>query len=188
MPLDNTLNVSELLRRLGVKGDSLGSAPLLESLRLNLAVGDLSDLLPPVAVPFGAASLIATSGVATVNKWSLVCRSPGGLMVRRLSTLIARNYNIFITPANVMGAATATAVHNFSFGQIADSFFANHAAAAAVTPANAFRLELANSPIRFDFDNWVGPGEFFNIEAVAPNVTETITISWKEYPAALNPG
>ena len=187
MGLDNNLNVSELLRRLGVKGDSLGSAPLLESLRLTLNIGDLSDLVPPVGVPMGAATISVGSGIGTVNSWSLASRSPGGLIVESVESATG-SYNVFVTGALVFGAVVTTAAHNFSFGQAVQSQFRSHAAAAAVAPANAFSFGGAFPSILVrGFDNWVGPGEFFNIEARAQNTTEEIVITWKEYPAGLNP-
>lgn len=185
---DNSLNVSELFRRLGVKGDSLGSAPLLESLRLSLLIGDLSDLVPPLGVPFGASTITSTSGVATVNQWSLACRSPGGLTVRTLRTATAGVFRVFVTPVNPFGAIVSSSAHNFSFGQAVRSAFSSHVPAGPAAPA--FSLEIADAQPSFglELDNWVGPGEFFNIEAGAVNQAQEIAITWKEFPAGLNPG
>lgn len=189
MPLDNTLNVSELLRRLGVKGDSLGSASLLEALRMNIIIADHSGLVPPLGVPIAAASLQTTSGVATFNKWSLQPRSAGGLQVTTIRTTTNRVFRIFVTDANVFGAIVTAALHNFSFGQEAQSVFAAHTPAAAVAPANSFEIQQNQQPsIGIEFPNWIGPGQFFNIEAEGANASEEISISWKEYPAGLNPG
>lgn len=189
MPLDNSLNVSEMLRRLGVKGDSLGSAPLLESLRLSLNIGDLSQLVPPVAGPFGGMAQALTSGVATVNKWSLHCRSPGGLRVQTLHSDDALTYGVWITPASPFGAILASDAHNYSFGQNVLSVFEAATPAAPVVPARVFRLrEAATSILPPGFQNWVGPGEFFNIEALNNSVVQEISISWQEYPGAINPG
>jgi len=188
MPIDNSLNVSELFRRLGAKGDSLGSAPLLESLRLNLQIGDLSDLVPPVGVPLGGAAIFSTSAVATMNKWTLQCRSPGGLTVRKLASETTAALDVWISAANPFGGIVLSAVHNFSFRQPALSLFSSHTPAAKVAPANTFRIQGPQQPsIASDFDNWVGPGEFLNIEAEGANNTQVIAITWKEYPAALNP-
>lgn len=189
MPIDNSLNVSELFRRLGIKGDSLGSAPLLESLRLSLLIGDLSQLVPPLAGPYAGANHPLTSGVGTVNKWSLECRSPGGLRVQTVHAENSQVYNVWVTPVSPFGAILTTAVHNFSFGQAAQSVFHRHTPAAGVSPANAFRLEIAvPSRLPENFQTWIGPGEFFNIEAINTNISQVMTISWQEYPGALNPG
>ncbi len=188
MPLDNSLNVSELLRRLGVKGDSLGSAPLLESLRLNLMIADLSQLVPPLRGPIGGATIAQNAGAGFFNQWTLECRAPGGLEVQTLQTVTNGSFALFITPARVTGAAIQTAQHNYSFGQAVDSIFTTAVTAARVAPTFAFQLRLGQPSYGTFFQNWVGPGEFFNIEANVTNTTETIMISWKEYPAALNPG
>jgi len=187
MGLDNTLNISELLRRIGVKGDSLGSAPLLESLRLTLNIGDLSDLVPPVGVPMGAASLQITSGIGTVNKWSLASRSPGGLRVTRVETT-ANAFNVWVTDDNPFGGPLVDAAHNLGFGQAVASVFQIHAAAAAVAPLFTFSFGGAFPSILVrGFENWVGPGQQLNIEARGQNNTEEMVITWTEYPAGLNP-
>lgn len=187
MPLDNSLNISELLRRIGVKGDSLGSAPLLESLRLSLLIGDLSDLVPPVAVPLGAASISSTSGIGTFTTFTLAARSPGGLMVTRLEVAVG-SFDIFVTDANPFGATSQVAAHDFAFGQFVQSQFESHIPAAKVSPPFSFFFGGAFPSILVrGFDNWIGPGQFFNIEARGSNTTNEIAITWKEYPAALNP-
>lgn len=186
MPLDNSLNVSELFRRLGIKGDSLGSAPLLESLRLSLVIGDLSQLVPPLLGPLGGASMVSTSGVGTNNQWALECRAPGGLRVLQLYANVVSNFSIFITDANPFGAIAASAAEDFSFGQAVQSIFSRHVPAAGVAPANTLAIH-GNDP-RFDFENWVGPGQFFNVEAQSQNLVQRVSIFWKEYPAGINPG
>ncbi len=187
MGLDNNLNVSELLRRLGVKGDSLGSAPLLEALRLTLNIGDLSNLVPPVGTPFGAAALPEASGVGTVNKWNLECRAPGGLKVQSLEGTTG-NFAMWITPTNLFGAVLQFSTQSYSFQQPVRSVFNVYADAGAVAPASAFQFGGAlPSTLQGRFDNWVGPGEFFNIEATGQNSVQTMRISWKEYPAAISP-
>ncbi len=123
MPIDNTLNVSELLRRLGVKGDSLGSAPLLESLRLSLLIGDLSALVPPVGVPIGGATIGSVSGIGTFNKFTLQARSPGGLTVLVLEADTGNLFDLWVTDANPFGAVVNAEAANFSFGQPALSIF-----------------------------------------------------------------
>lgn len=186
---DNSLNVSELFRRLGVKGDSLGSAPLLESLRLNLLIGDLSQLVPPLAGPFAAAAIGLTSGAATRNKWSLQCRSPGGLRVQTLHSDDNLVFFVFVTDADPFGAILSSAAHDFSFGQTAQSIFNAHTPAVAVAPVNAYRLyEGIPTVLPSEFETWVGPGQFFNIESLNNNVQQVMSISWREYPGAISPG
>lgn len=187
MGLDNNLNVSELLRRLGVKGDSLGSAPLLESLRLSLNIGDLSDLVPPVGVPMAGAAILNTSAAGTFNKWTLQVGSPGGLKVTRLE-VAAGDFDVWVTDASPFGARLNSVAHNFAFGQVAQSLFGSHVAAAKVSPLFALTFGGAfPSIVSRGFDNWVGPGQFFNIEARGQNVTTSMRIMWTEYPAGLNP-
>lgn len=188
MPIDNSLNVSELLRRLGVKGDSQGSAPLLESLRLSLLIGDLSDLVPPVGTPFGGASIGAASGVGTFNQWSLHCISPGGLKVTVLRTVTTTTYAVWVTDVDPFGAIANAAAHNFSFGQRVLSLFRNHVAGALANPPRSLQFSTIQGGFGVDFDNWVGPGQFFNIQATTANAFQEISINWKEYPGALNPG
>jgi len=187
MGLDNTLNVSELLRRLGVKGDSLGSAPVLESLRLSLSIADLSYLVPPLGVPIGWAGVTLTSGVATFNKWSLRVQSPGGAKVLSLGALVNNRFNIFVTDLSPFGAPTVDAGHNFSFGQAVVSSFSGFAPAALAAPLDVFEITGARMPMGPELDNWIGPGQFFNIESRTVNTTEKLNIVWKEYPGALNP-
>jgi len=188
MGLQNTLNVSEVLRRLGVKGDSLGSAPLLESLRLSVNIADLADLLPPLAVPIGGAAITSGSGIGLVNSWSINSSSPGGLTVERVE-VAAGNYTAFITDLSPFLAVATTAANDFAFGQNVRSRFRSHVAAAAVAPANTFSFGGAFPSILVrGFDNWAGPGQFFNIEEIGQNSTRTMSITWREYPAALSPG
>lgn len=188
MPLNNSLNVAELLRRLGVVGDSLGSAPLLEALRMSLTIGDLSDLVPPVGVPMAGAARFTASGVGTFNKWSLECRSPGGLKVKTIFSQQTNTFDVWVTEGSPFGVIIASAAHNFSFGQAALSLFHSHTPAASVNPADTFQIRGGLQPsIGVHLLNWVGPGEFFNIESTQGNVNETMVISWKEYPAGINP-
>ena len=187
MGLNNSLNVSELLRRLGVKGDSLGSAPLLESLRLTLNIGDLADLVPPVGVPLGGASLQLGSGLGTVNSWSLRCNSPGGLTVLTLDSSTG-DHDIFVTDADPFGAVLETAAFNFAFQQTVQSVFLLHVPATKVAPVDAFGFGGAFPSILVrGFETWIGPGQFFNIEARGQNVVQDMRIAWKEFPAGLNP-
>ena len=188
MGIANTLNISELLRRLGVKGDSLGSAPLLESLRLTLNIGDLSDLVPPVGVPLGAASLTTSSGVGTVNRWSLLCGAPGGLTVLTLEGNTG-DFGLLVRDVNVFGAVLNSAAFPFSFGQPVASIFQVHAPLAAALDPDTFEFGGAfPSVLQRGFETWIGPGQFLAIEARGQNVVnQVIRISWKEYPAGINP-
>ncbi len=188
MPLNNSLNTAEMLRRLGVKGDSQGSMALLESLRLNLIVGDLSDLVPPVGVPIAGATLGSVSGVATFNKWALQCRSPGGLTVLVLNADTGNIFDIWVEDANPFGGVVVAEVADFSFGQTALSLFSTHVPAAKVAPAATYRIHGTQTAIPTNFESWIGPGEFLNVESGSSNVVEAISILWKEYPGALNPG
>lgn len=190
MPLDNSLNVSELLRRIGVKGDSLGSAPLLESMRMSLIVGDLSQLVPPLMGPIGGGSIIRTGGAGNRNKWSLQARSAGGLRILSLRMTGGGSVRLFVTPVNVLGVQAVLADQSFSFGQPVQSFFTAHiAAAATAAPVNSPEMQQGQQPgMGWQFPNWIGPSEFFNIEGEGVNQTEEITIWWMEYPGALNPG
>jgi len=190
MGLDNNLNVSELLRRLGVKGDSLGSAPLLESLRLTLNIGDLSELVPPVAAPHGGAALTNVSGVGTFNKWSMRCLAPGGARILMLTANPPANYRVWISPTNEQGAVAATIVgDDFSFEQFVQSEFRVHVPIGAIAgPPGAFIIQGTNEARTYsNFHAWVGPGEFFNIESEVDNTNQTVSIFWQEYPGALNP-
>jgi len=187
MGIDNTLNVSELLRRLGAKGDSLGSAPLLESLRMSIQIADLSDLVPPLTGPIGGAGLSNTSGVATFNNFQLRSRSPAGLTVMSLESNIG-DFDVWISDENPFGGGALSAAHNLAFGQEVEAFFTTRDPAAKVAPAGVFFFGGAfPSVMERVFPNWVGPGQHFNIEARGSNVAQSMRITWKEYPAGLNP-
>lgn len=189
MPIDNTLNISELMRRIGAKGDSLGSAPLLESLRLSLLIGDLSELVPPVAGPYGHAAILAPiSGIGNVNSWTLECRAPGGLSVQIMNGSGNNNYHCFVTDANPFGAVVTTGGGNFSFGQVALSIFSNRVPALAVAPVGVFTFGGFDPKVDSNFANWIGPGQFFNVETQNQNASQLLSILWKEYTGALNPG
>jgi len=189
MPMDNTLNVSELLKRLGVSGDSMGSAPLLDSMRLGITLADLSDLVPPVATPSAAASNGQNSGIGTFNQWTLRAGAGGGLRVTGLqSDSAGQTFRVWLSAADPFGNSAAVAHADLTFQNPAQSvFFAN-------TPPEAAQFPLAHTfVLNPDLDtcirrgNWVGPGQFFNIEATIANVFQRIAISWTEYPAFLNP-
>jgi len=187
MPMNNALNVSELLKRLGVVGDSLGSAPILEELRLVINLADLTDLVPPLATPVAGSHHTVTSGVGTFNQFTLDCRSPGGLTVQRIGTNSGTDWDSWVSDTDPFLATVARPTANLSFGQPAVSIFGSSAPAAKVAPAETIRLRGFILDELLSPDNWVGPGQFFNIEAVSSNVGQRISIMWKEFPAALNP-
>jgi len=189
MGLRNTLNIGELLKRIGVDGDSQGSADLLESLRMGVQVADLSDLVPPLGVPIGGAQISSSSGGATFNKFSLHCRSPGGLILRSVTMISAANaMDFFVTNTPVFGAALTSTAHNYGFGQAVLSTFDTHTPGAKVAPAGTPTFFNNRQPsFGYQLFNWVGPGEFFNFEANSANVTDTLSIIWTEFPAGLNP-
>ncbi len=188
MPLNNSLNVSELLRRLGVKGDSLASAPILESLRLVLNIGDVSDLVPPVPVPIGGAAISQNGGVGGFNKWNLTCRAPGGLIVNTLQTTTNNTYAILISPVLLFGAVVQSSAFNYASGQFVQSVFTTHTTGVRVLPNLTFELRQAQPSWSPHFEHYVGPGDHFMIEANNDNITQGMIITWKEFPGAISPG
>lgn len=187
MPLKNALNVSELLKRLGVSGDSLGSADVLEALRLGITIADLSRLVPPLSGPVGAASSLVTAAPVVVNQRSLHARSAGGLQVLQMGSdpQGSRQYDIWITAANPFGVLVAVGNQDLAFGQVAASEFAA-TQAAAVAPANSVRV-IGSALAVFAPNIWLGPGQFLNIEHEVVNTEEEFTITWAEYTGMLNP-
>lgn len=190
MPMNTTLNVSELLKRLGVVGDSLGSAPVLEQLRLGVSIADLSQLVPPLRGPVGSGSAVQTSGIGNLNKWSVQSRAQGGIQILSMesSGVVTgqKEFRVSITDVSPFGAATPIAIQQFSFGQVADSVMAIHPAAALQSPVSAVRVNFMWLQ-EFSKNIWVGPGLFLNVESVFLNNTEVMEITWKEYTGALNP-
>jgi len=190
MPLDNTLNVSELLRRLGVKGDSLGSASLLEALRLNIMIADMSQLVPPMVGAMGGAALQISSGVGNFNNWSLLCRAPGGLRVTTIRSTTNRAFDLFVGPTLLFDAVVTNQIgFSYASGQITQSAFRTHTPTVAKNlPNNTLEMGQNQRPnFGIMFDNYVGPGEFFMIESEGTNSSEEIVISWTEYPGAISP-
>lgn len=187
MPLQNSLNVSELLKRLGVVGDSKGSASVLEELRLSINLADLSDLVPPLATPVAGSQWIRTSGVATFNKFTLHCRSPGGLTVQKLGTNGGTDWDIWVSDTDPFPDSIERPRADFSFRQPSLSAFFNATPAGKVAPGETIILHGFILDELLHTDNWVGPGQFFNMEALSDNVGQRITIMWKEFPAAINP-
>ena len=191
MPMQNTLNVSELLKRLGVVGDSQGSADLLDQIRLGITIADLSALVPPVAVPTAAASGFLITAPNNVAGTNIRCLSPGGLNVTYLQTdNVAARYNVWVSDTNPFATAPAVVPHaNFTFGQPAESVWTLYAFAPPQAPADAVRVESNVEDLgRFlPPGNWVGPGQFFNVESADFAVNSNVLIAWQEYPAMLNP-
>jgi len=188
MPMQNSLNVSELLKRIGVVGDSQGSATLLDEMRMIVKVADLSALVPPVGTPIAIVSSANTSGIGTFNQWTLRAGSAGGLRVTGMQIdATNQDFRVSITDADPFANSAAVPHFDFAFQNPAQSiFFAN-------TPNEA--TQLGQAPILqspdldrlLQFGNWVGPGQFFNIEATVLNTVQRIAVSWVEYPGAINP-
>lgn len=188
MPLDNTLNVSELLKRLGVVGDSLGSAKILEQLRLTINIADLSDLVPPLAVPIAGATDLSTSGVGTVNHWTLHARSGGGLQVFNMQTDSNDLFVVWITDADPFANAAEIPTVQLAFQQTAVSQFFHVPPVAAVAPAASLFVRGPVLGNLIERTNWVGPGQFFNIESLTANTQdEMMSVVWTEYPGLINP-
>jgi len=186
--MDNSLNVSELLKRLGVVGDSKGSAPLLEEMRLAINLADLSDLVPPVPVAYGGAGFAVTSAPATFNKWSLHCLSPGGLSVVALAAGVPKGFRIWISDADPYAASVIRGKGDLTGGQATLSEFLQSAPAAVVAPAASYLHFFGDDAASVIPTFYVLPGQFFNIEATNDNqLLQQIMIQWKEYGGALSP-
>lgn len=189
--MKNTLNVSELLKRLGVVGDSQGSADLLDQLRMSVLVADLSNLVPPVGVPCAAGRAFVNSTVSTFSGASLQCLSPGGL---RIVALDGTNLNLdmafWVSDSPAFAAnIVVTQVANFCFGQTVQSIFRTHGSyAPVIRPAAHLEVNQNTNPLlAFLPKTWIGPGQFFNMETANPNADTELTIGWMEYPGMLNP-
>jgi hypothetical protein len=162
-------------------------------MRLSLLVGDLSGMVPPVATPIGAATLtVGPGGAGTFNQWSLASLSPGGLTVLHLANRTSGNFDVFLATTNPFAAPIASTQNNLSSGEFVRSLFRSHAPAAKVAPASAFQIHATSNAamgiVGEAILNYIGPGEFFCIEGISQNVTETMPILWKEYTGALSPG
>lgn len=190
MPMDNSLNVSELLKRIGVVGDSLGSAPLLEEMRPVVQVADLSDLVAPYAVPRAGAGEISTAGAGNFNKWALHCRSPGGALIEQLGSNGARAFHIWISDANAFVAGSAvTSKADITGGQPTLSDFILGTPSPQDRPAGAFyRARFGDDSGSLYINSYIRPGQFFNIESGTSNETSQIfSLIWKEFPGAISP-
>jgi len=187
VPIENTLNVSEFLKRLGVVGDSAATMPMLEALRLTVNLGDFSDLVPPVGTPFAAASVRHTSPGGQATFFQLFCGSPGGLMVTAINAKLNNEFDIWVSDSQDFGALAGVETHEeLAFGQTSLSVV-SFGAGAKVSPASAVRTRGTDNAQMLSH-NWIGPGQFFNCEAVAVGVTNhDVAVSWKEYPGGINP-
>jgi len=187
MPMDNSLNVSELLKRLGVVGDSLASAPLLEEMRLAINLADFSDLVPPMGVPIAGADILSTAAGANHNQWNLQCMSPGGLTVFNIHSQSSAILNVWISDTNPFVVPTLVPHADLTFQNPAESIFNVYLPALPVAPPGHFGLKGAVNTMLLN-GNWVGPGQFFNVESESNGQSQQLcSIMWKEYPAMLNP-
>ena len=143
--------------------------------------------MPPVSIPLGGAGIGITSGVGTFAKWSLICRAPGGLKVSVVAQDNVGFFDVWISDTSPFGATTGTASHNYAFGQTVQSIFTSNVLAAKVAPVGVFATSQQAPSLGWNWDNWVGPGQFFNIEDRIDNRTRRVNVFWKEYPSALNP-
>ena len=190
MPMNNTLNVSELLKRLGVVGDSRGSAEVLEQLRLAVQVADMSQLVPPLRGPIVAGSHDVIPGGGSVGNWSVHCLSAGGLQMLNLypegQPSNNAEYNFWISVVYPFPNPVVRPVEQLSFGQAGQSEFLTGDTAAAVKPVSAVRGGREDL-WRIAQHAWVGPGLFFNIEHEFVNNPENLAVAWMEFPGAINP-
>ncbi len=181
---DSMLNFTELLRRIGVKNRT--GVDLSETVRMQIAAGDLSHLVPPIAVPVaGASALVAPGGAGTFAQFSLQCLAAGGLFPLTGVVDQADLWRLWKTAANPFGALAPVVATNLAFGEVAQSVYAGVAVAGATAaPADAPEMrgailsELSAVPI------FVGPGEFLNFEVDLANIQRRLTIYWQEIPAA----
>lgn len=188
MPMDNALNVSELLKRLGVVGNSKGSAPLLDALRLGITIADLSDLVPPLQGPIGGFSQRVSSGAGDSNKWTLNSRAAGGLRINSMMGEGTGLWRVWITDADPFVGSASQPLTQLAFGQTVESRVLNAPASPAIAPAGALILRSNAIGEPLQHGNWIGPAQFFNIESFRTSVAgELLTFTWREYPAALNP-
>jgi len=192
VPLKNTLNISELLKRIGVVGDSLGSADILDQLRLTLNIADLSDLVPPVGVAKAQATNFLDADVGERAGANLLCRSPGGLFVETVGIGTGTtSMRLWITDVQPFAVAKALGDvrANFTFGQTIEAIWTLYESEVRVAPgasascAQGFNYVGGLIPAKI----WVGPGQFFNIEVNADNTDVVISVSWSELPAMINP-
>lgn len=181
---DSMLNFTEVLRRIGVKNRT--GVDLAETVRMSITTGDLSHLVPPIAVPVAGAEADVTAGVAAFAQFTLHCRSAGGLFP--LTAVLfegAQEARVWITDANPFGALTDVVHQNFSFGQTALSQFSFATVpAASVAPAGAPSVRGATFSQFTSVPFFVGPGQFLNLEFTTSAVLRTLALYWQEIPAA----
>lgn len=188
--METTLNISELLKRAGVVGDSRGSGTLLDQLRMSVKIADLSQLVPPLRGPIAGGSLDVIPGLNKFGNWTLHCRSAGGLQVMGavLEGTLGNIFGVkhFITTSNPWAAPVAVPVQQYTFGQVAESVFSTGTPVASLAPAEAVFTSILTTPI-ITKNIWLGPGLFLNFELVNVNTPLELSIAWMEYPGALNP-
>jgi len=181
---DSQLNFVELLRRIGVKNRT--GVDLAETVRMTVGAGDLSHLVPPIAVPVAGVTLAtAAGGLGTFGQFTIQCLSPGGLFVLGLQSNDINQLGIFVSQANPFGALVAVPHQNFAFGQTALSVASAVAVAgAAVVPAGAPLIRGISFTTVPATPIFVGPGEFFCLEAETADTAIQFSIWWQEIPAA----
>lgn len=190
MPMQNTLNVSELLKRIGVVGDSQASADLLDQVRLGIQIADLSQLVPPLRGPIAGASVHVIPGASKPPNWTLHCRAQGGLQILTADLVTTANNSsemaVFITTTNPWAAPVVVPQQQFAFGQVADSVFTTGTTAVPLKPASAVVVPHGKLT-KLAKNIWLGPGLFLNFENDLLNAPMEFAISWLEYPGMLNP-
>lgn len=179
------LNFTELFRRIGaaVGGDT--EVDLSRTARLSIAAGDLSHLVPPIAVPVSGASVSMVPGAGNPSAFSLQCISPGGLFVLAATSSQGFNLGVFITEASPFGALNFVNHQDLAFGQSGDSRVGIPAVPAPpVAPANAPEVRGASFPQLASVPIFLGPGRFLNFEDTVLATNRTVSLFWQEIPAA----
>ncbi len=179
------LNLTELFRRIGaaVGGDT--EVDLSRTARLTIGAGDLSHLVPPIAVPVGGGrATVAAAGVGTFAQFTFQSLAAGGCFSLSGVTDGADLMYMWKSQTNPFGALTPVVSENFAFGQVARSVFSRvTVAGAAVNPAGAPAIrgtafpQLAAAPI------FIGAGEFLNFESDDDNAALEFSFYWQEIPA-----
>jgi len=188
MPMDNALNISELLKRLGVVGDSKASAPLLEGLQMGVHLADFSQLVAPLSGPITGSFRTQSSAFGLFNAWSLASHAVGGLIVHECQTNSNAIFSIWVSDTDPFPAAAPIEPNGqFAFGQVGVSQFRSTSGVFLPEPGK-ITTRGANIALIIRGANWIGPGQFFNIQSTRSNQNnEHMSIVWREYPAALNP-
>jgi len=179
---DSMLNFTEILRRIGVKNRT--GVDLSETVRMTVAAGDLSHLVPPVAVPVAGARASVAALAAAHAQFTLQCNAAGGCFVIAATDDGPNMFHMWITAASPFGALTSVAAENFAFGQQARSVFAGvTVAGASVAPAASPGARALTFPQISLVPIFVGPGQFFNLEHDTANAAIELSLFWQEIPA-----